>query len=153
LYALGVAERRRGLFAAARRAFEGAVERAPGCVAAHLELVGTCASLSDLDASLLHAIRARSLEESPRTTGSLAEALFAKGRLAEAQEAIGRALGLDPEDAENRRLAARIREVVAQGVGAPRVRSSVPPAREGFGLFSWIAGAFKKRDGETDGDA
>jgi tetratricopeptide (TPR) repeat protein len=141
LYALGIGERRRCCFADARRAFEAALERSPGCVPAHVELTLTCLALDDCTAALAHATRAHALEISARTLGALASAQFALGRTAEAEDAILHALALDSEDAANRQLAARIRSAAG---GTARAAHSSDGAHGG--LFARIVRVFRRRD-------
>jgi tetratricopeptide (TPR) repeat protein len=122
-FALGVAERRRERWPAAREAFEAAIGLAGGCSPAHRELVGVCIALGEADLALTHAERARLLEgDSPRTLGALASALFAKGSREDATDAIDRALTLDARDEENRVLADRIRGRVSMAPGGGPIR-------------------------------
>ncbi len=109
-FALGIAERRRERWRAARDAFGEAIRIAPGCTPAHMEIVAAHVALGDSDRALEHARRACSLEgESARTLAVLATALLAAGKREEASSAIDRALTLDATDEANRALAERIR--------------------------------------------
>jgi len=77
----------------------------------------------DSAAALSHAERVCALDgQTPRTLGVLATALMAAKRWDDAEAAISQALRLDPSDASNAALAARIREP--------------PPPPEGF-LDRW----------------
>ena len=107
--AAAVAERRQGRWAAARAASNAAIAAAPGCAAAHAELVSVYLGMSDPPAALRHAERALALEgETPRTLGLLARALHASGRVGEASTAIARALVLDESDDANQKLAVEV---------------------------------------------
>jgi tetratricopeptide (TPR) repeat protein len=109
-FAVGIAERRRERWRAARDAFMEAIQVAPGCTPAHMEVVAAHVALSDPEAALHHARRACELEgESARTLAVLATALLASGKREEATSAIDRALALDATDEANRALAERIR--------------------------------------------
>jgi tetratricopeptide (TPR) repeat protein len=109
-FALGLVERRRERWQAARAAFEAAVAASAGCTPALLELVGVAVALGDAEAALTYADRATELEgETSRTLAVRATALLAGGRREEANAAIERALALDPSDEANRALAARIK--------------------------------------------
>jgi tetratricopeptide (TPR) repeat protein len=109
-FAVGVVERRRERWAAAREALERAVTLAKGATPAHLELAGTCAAMGDAAAALSHSERVCELEgHDARTLGGLASALFAAGRADEAEATVRHALELDPNDDRNQKLAARMR--------------------------------------------
>ena len=109
-FALGIAERRRERWRAARDAFAEAIRIAPGCTPAHMEIVAAHVALDDPEPALVHARRACELEgESARTLAVLATALLASGKREEASDAIDRALELDATDEANRALAERIR--------------------------------------------
>ena len=108
-FAVGIGERRRERWQAARAAFDAAITLAEGCSPAHCELVAVCIALGEPGEALRHAQRARTLEgESPRTLGALARALLATHQREDATLTIDRALLLDGSDVENRALAARI---------------------------------------------
>lgn len=108
--AVGIAERRRERWRAARDAFVEAIRVAPGCTPAHMEVVAAHVALGDPEAAIHHARRACELEgESARTLAVLATALLAAGKREEATIAIDRALELDATDEANRALAERIR--------------------------------------------
>jgi tetratricopeptide (TPR) repeat protein len=108
--AAAVAERRQGRWAAARAASNAAIVAAPGCAAAHAELVTVNLGMNDSRAALRHAERALALEgETPRTLGLLARSLEAAGRGEEARSAVARALVLDESDDANLKLAAELR--------------------------------------------
>jgi Flp pilus assembly protein TadD len=110
-FTVGIIERRRQRWRAAREAFERALVLARGATPAHVELVGTCIALKDPASALTHAERVCALEgQNARTLGVLATALFALERTAAADAAIHQALQLDPSDASNLALAERIRE-------------------------------------------
>jgi Flp pilus assembly protein TadD len=110
-FTVGIIERRRQRWTAARDAFKQALALAKGATPTHVELVGTCIALKDPTAALTHAERVCALEgQNARTLGLLATALLALQRVAEAEAAIHQALQLDPSDPSNRRLAERIRE-------------------------------------------
>jgi tetratricopeptide (TPR) repeat protein len=109
-FAVGIAERRRERWRAARDAFAEAIRISAGCTPAHLEIVAAYVALSDPEPACLHAQRACELEgESARTLAVLATALLAAGKREEATHAIDRALALDETDEANRALAERIR--------------------------------------------
>jgi tetratricopeptide (TPR) repeat protein len=109
-FAVGIAERRRERWRAARDAFAEAIRISPGCTPAHTEIVAAYVALSDPDSALTHAQRGCELEgESARTLAVLATALLAAGKREEATAAIDRALELDATDEANRALAERIR--------------------------------------------
>ncbi len=108
--AVGIAERRRERWRAARDAFGEAIRIAPGCTPAHMEIVAAHVALGDPDAALHHARRACELEgQSARTLAVLATALLAAGKRDDATVAIDHALELDATDEANRALAERIR--------------------------------------------
>jgi len=118
-YALGVAERRLANWTGARRAFEAALEYAPGASPVRLELATTCIALGDADAAIVHATRAHELEgDSARALGALAAALLAARRNHEALGMIERVLEIDPDDAASRSLAANIRASLRPRGGA-----------------------------------
>lgn len=109
-FAVGIAERRRERWRAARDAFAEAIRIAPGCTPAHMEIVAAHVALGDPEPALVHARRACELEgESARTLAVLATALLAAGKRDEAALAIDHALELDGTDEANRALAERIR--------------------------------------------
>ncbi len=109
-FAVGIAERRRERWRAARDAFVEAIRIAPGCTPAHMEVVAAHVALGDPEPALHHARRACELEgESARTLAVLATALLAAGKREEATIAIDHALELDATDEANRALAERIR--------------------------------------------
>jgi len=98
-FAGGVAEKRLGRFAAAKVAFDRALELAPGATPAHVELVLVSLTLGDVDAAVRHAERAAALEgKTPRVQSALAHALAAAGRTAEAVEAARAGLVALPND-------------------------------------------------------
>jgi tetratricopeptide (TPR) repeat protein len=108
--AAAIAERRRLRWHAAREAAEAAIRTSPGAAAAHAELSAALIALSETKAALAHAEKVLSLEgEAPRTLGLHARALFASGRLEDAEQTVARALSLDPHDEANRRLSEQIR--------------------------------------------
>jgi tetratricopeptide (TPR) repeat protein len=101
-FARGVAEKRQHRWAAARVAFESALELAPGATPAHLELVELClrADAGDAARALTHAERVVVLEgRTPRALACLALALDASGQAAAATEAAKEALAALPGDA------------------------------------------------------
>lgn len=117
-FAVGIAERRRERWRAARDAFLEALKISAGCTPAHLEIVAAYVALGDPEPALVHARRACELEgESSRTLAVLATALLAAGKRDEAASAIDRALELDETDEANRALAERIR------AGRPRTNT------------------------------
>ncbi len=117
-FAVGVIERRRERWAPAKDAFERAIGLAKGCTPAHVELVGACIALGDPAAAVAHAERACELEgENPRTLGARATALLAAGRSKDAEDAVARALCLDPTDLPNCALAERVRSKEAPAGG------------------------------------
>jgi tetratricopeptide (TPR) repeat protein len=129
-FAVGIAERRRERWRAARDAFDEAIRIAPGCTPAHMEIVAAHVALSDGEPALHHARRACELEgESARTLAVLATALLAAGKRDEATGAIDRALELDATDEANRALAERIR------TGRPRTTSTLTRLRDIFTRF------------------
>lgn len=122
-FALGIAERRRERWRAARDAFAEAIRIAPGCTPAHMEIVAAHVALSDPEPALLHAKKACELEgESARTLSVLATALLAAGKRDEAALAIDQALSLDATDEANRALAERIRAGSARSSTLTRLR-------------------------------
>jgi len=122
-FALGIAERRRERWRPARDAFTQAIEIAPGCTPAHMEIVAAHVALGDSEPALRHAKRASELEgESARTLAVLATALLAAGQRDEATSAIDRALSLDATDEANRALAERIRAGRARTSTLTRLR-------------------------------
>jgi tetratricopeptide (TPR) repeat protein len=132
-FAAGIAERRSARWRPARDAFEAALGIARGCSPAHLELVGACISLGDASAAVRHAEQALRLDgPNTRTLSVLATALFATRRVKDADVAIRQALALDPADAGNRALAARIQALPA------------PPAR-GLARLRGAWGRWRKR--------
>jgi predicted Zn-dependent protease len=109
-FAAAVAERRRGRHPAARAALQFALQAAPGATPAHLEMAAVLVALREPVLAVTHAERAVSLEgESPRTLGTLAQALLAAGRRVEGRAAAERAFGMDPEDATLRTLVGDLR--------------------------------------------
>jgi tetratricopeptide (TPR) repeat protein len=99
-FARGVAEKRLGRPVSARRAFEDALNAAPGATPAHIELVELCLRAGDTAAALTHAERVVVLEgRTPRAIAGLAVALHAAGRTAEAKEAALAGLAHTPNDA------------------------------------------------------
>jgi tetratricopeptide (TPR) repeat protein len=109
-FALGIVERRRQRWDAARDAFEEAIRRAPGCAAAHVELCGVHVSQKDGERAVACAEKARALEgDSARTLAVFATALLCAGRKEEAEAAIDRALALEPNNVHHRALSERIR--------------------------------------------
>jgi tetratricopeptide (TPR) repeat protein len=109
-FAVGIAERRREHWRAARDAFTEALRVSPGATPVHMEIVAAHVALADTDTALIHARRACELEgETARTLAVLATALLAAGNRDEARLVIDRALELDASDEANRALADRIR--------------------------------------------
>jgi tetratricopeptide (TPR) repeat protein len=138
-FAVGIIERRRKRWEAARDAFERAIGLAKGCTPAHMELVATCIALGNPGAAVIHAEHACGLEgENPRTLGVYATALLAMGRPEEANTVISRALQRDPGDASNCALASRIR------------CREAPPA-DGV-LRRWRRRLFGQEDGRQEGE-
>jgi tetratricopeptide (TPR) repeat protein len=122
-FALGIAERRRERWRAARDGFAEAIRIASGCTPAHTEIVAAYVALSDPEPAIHHARRACELEgESARTLAVLATALLAAGKREEATSAIDRALALDATDEANRALAERIRSGRARTSTLTRLR-------------------------------
>jgi tetratricopeptide (TPR) repeat protein len=114
-FALAVAERRRGRYAAARGALRIALEVAPGATAVHIELTDVLIALGDPKGALEHARRAISLEgDTPRGLVALGRAHAAGGRTDEAREAATCALALENDN----RLARELLE------GLPRDRAA-----------------------------
>jgi Flp pilus assembly protein TadD len=131
-FAVGIVERRRERWPAAREAFERAVALAGGSTPAHAELVGTCIALGDSAAALTHAEQVCLLEgHTARTLGGMAMALLASRRVGEAETAIQKALELDPTDARNQELAERIqaRPTSSEGLVARFRRRLFGPRR------------------------
>jgi tetratricopeptide (TPR) repeat protein len=128
-FALGIVERRRERWDAARDAFEDAVKRAPGCAPAHVELCGVYVSLKNGEQAIAHAEKARALEgDSARTLAVLATALITAGRKEEAEAAIDRALAQDPNNPHHRAL-------------SEKIRSTPPPApapSRASSFLSWL---------------
>jgi tetratricopeptide (TPR) repeat protein len=117
--AAGIAEERRGRWAAARGALEVALEIAPGATLAHLELAGVLLEMDNAAGALAHAERALALEgDSPRAIRLRARALAASGRWDEARAVLSRGIGAFPDDEATRGLA----EVMRRGeqLRAPR---------------------------------
>jgi tetratricopeptide (TPR) repeat protein len=109
--AAGIAELRRGRWAAARGALEVAVETAPGATSAHIELGAVLLELDDAPTALAHAERALALEgETPRVLCLLARTLAAAGRSEESRLVMSRALIANPDDDAIHALARRLRE-------------------------------------------
>jgi tetratricopeptide (TPR) repeat protein len=109
-FAVGIAERRRERWRAARDAFLEAIRLSAGCTPAHMEIVAAYVALADPTPAVRHARRACELEgESARTLAVLATSLLSAGNRDEARAAIDRALELDATDEANRALAERIR--------------------------------------------
>jgi tetratricopeptide (TPR) repeat protein len=107
-FARGVAEKRLGHAASARRAMEDAVTLARGATPAHLELVELCLAAGDADKALEHAERVALLEgRTPRAIAALAVALGAAGRAEEARENAALALASFPGDPRLAAIAAR----------------------------------------------
>jgi tetratricopeptide (TPR) repeat protein len=130
-FAVGLVERRRERWLAARGAFESAVAASPGCTPAHLELVAVALATKDAQAALGHAAKATLLEgETPRTLAVTATALLAAGRADDALATVERALTLDPKDDAARRL----RERILAGEPAP----AGPLARIKDTLSRWL---------------
>lgn len=118
---VGMIERRRGRWVAAREAFERALVLAEGATPAHVELVTTSIALGDAAVALSHAERASILDgRNASTLGLLATALLALNRIPEAEAAVREALELDPNDVSNRALARRIRERFTERPGLLR---------------------------------
>lgn len=126
-FAVGLVERRRARWPAARAAFEEAVRLAPGCTPAHLELVAVALASGDAALALSHAERATALEgETARTLAVSATALLAAGRRDDALGAVTRALALDPKDDGARLLRERIVAGDAQPEGPlARIRDTI----------------------------
>lgn len=109
-FAIGIAERRRERWRAARDAFSEALRIAPGSTPAHMEIVGALVALGEPESAIIHARKACDLEgESARTLAVLATALLAANKRDEAAVAIDHALTIDTTDEANRALAERIR--------------------------------------------
>lgn len=129
-FAVGIAERRRARWRAAREAFEDAIRIAPGCTPVHMEIVSALVALGDAETAIRHARRACELEgETARTLSVLATALLAAGKREEATNAIDRALEIDATDEANRALAERIR------AGGTRTTSTKARLRDIFTKF------------------
>ena len=126
-YAVGIARRRMGAWALARRSFEAALELAPGSPDLYLELVDACIALQQGDEALEHAHRARAVAgDGPRTLGALAKVECARSNYRDAEIWVLRALIHDRQDAANLRLEAEIR---AKGEAfAPQNAPRVPPS-------------------------
>jgi tetratricopeptide (TPR) repeat protein len=123
--AVGVVERRRGAFAAAREALTTGLDAGEGAPEVHRELARACAALGDASGALRHAEQALTLGgESPAALGALAEALFVSGRRTEGDAALARAQALAPEDVELREIAAGV-----------RAKASVPPRPSAWGAL------------------
>jgi tetratricopeptide (TPR) repeat protein len=108
--AAAAAERRRGRLVAARIALEAAIEAAPGAAVAHGDLAEVLLEQGESAQALEHAQRAAALEgDTPRTLALSARILEALGRPDEARRSADRARAMEPEDAELRVLADRLR--------------------------------------------
>jgi tetratricopeptide (TPR) repeat protein len=122
--AAGIADRKRGKLAAAREAFEVALEIAAGATPVHLELSGLLVALGEASKAVSHAERALTLEgESPRALKVLARSLVAAGRRIDALRASARALEMQPNDAELRQVVALLRGSHIEGSWGTRVRA------------------------------
>jgi tetratricopeptide (TPR) repeat protein len=118
--ASAICERRLGRVADARAAAEAALKIAPGCAAAHAEMVASLVASGDPARAVTHAERALALEgESPRGLALLARALHLAGRSQEARAAIARAQAAAPNDDAVKRVAEQIRESDAPKKTAP----------------------------------
>ncbi|HWL85774.1 MAG TPA: hypothetical protein VNO21_08230, partial [Polyangiaceae bacterium] len=136
-YAVGIARRRMGAWAPARRAFEAALELAPGSPDLYLELVDACVALGDGETALGHAHRARAVAgDGPRTLGAIAKAECARSNYREAEIWVLRALIHDRQDEANVRLEADLRARSAvERESASSV--SLAPARSASGEQGW----------------
>ena len=104
--AAGIAEQRRGRWAASRGALEVALEIAPGATLVHVELAGVLLEMDDAPGALAHAERALALEgDSPRAIRLRARALAASGRWDEAHAVLSRGVSAFPDDEATRGLA------------------------------------------------
>lgn len=109
--ATAIAERRLGRAADAKVAAEATLKLAPGCAAAHAELVAALLATGDAARALPHAERAIALEgESPRGLALLSRALHAAGRGDEARAVIARAQAIGGNDDAVKRVAEQVRE-------------------------------------------
>ncbi|HTB76716.1 MAG TPA: tetratricopeptide repeat protein [Polyangiaceae bacterium] len=103
--AAGIAERRRGRWAAARAALEVALETAPGATLAHLELAVVLLEMDDAPRALAHADRALALSgDSSLAIRLRARALAALERKEEALGVLSRAMIAFPQDEHIRDL-------------------------------------------------
>lgn len=103
--AVGIAERRLGLSTEAYQAFEETLERAPGCVEAHLELATLAAEVDRPVDAVAHAERALELAgESRQTLLVLGQALVAARQPNDARLVIDRLLAADADDPAALRL-------------------------------------------------
>jgi tetratricopeptide (TPR) repeat protein len=121
--AAGIAERRRGRWAAARGALEVAIETASGATTAHIELGDVLLEMEDVLGALERAERALALEgETPRVLVLMARAFLAGGGDGDARAVVQRALAAHPDDESVRALPALLR---ARPAGwAPRLRNA-----------------------------
>jgi tetratricopeptide (TPR) repeat protein len=104
--AAGIAEQRRGRWAAARGALEVALETAPGATLAHLELAVVLLEMDDAAGALAHADRALALSgDSSLAIRLRARALAASGRKEEGLAVLNRAMVVFPDDEHIRALA------------------------------------------------
>ncbi len=109
--AAGIAEQRRGRWAAARGALEVAIETAPGAVTAHVELGGVLLELNDVLGALERAESALELEgETSRVLVLMARAFAAGKGESDARAVVKRALAAHPDDEAVRALPALLRE-------------------------------------------
>ena len=96
-YALGIAEKRKGRYATARRSFEAAIALSKGAVPAYVEAASVTLSLGEARAALPLAERATVLDpEHALAWAYLARARLALGERVLAREAIARATALAP---------------------------------------------------------
>ena len=94
-----VAERRRGRWPAARDALKLGLQIAPGAAVLHSEMALAFLKLGQPLVAVRHAEIAAGLgETSPQSAGTLACALAALGRSAEARAVANRALAMGPMD-------------------------------------------------------
>lgn len=151
--AAGVAERRRKKWAAARGAFEVALEMAPGAAVVQVEMAEALLHLDDAPGAVVRVRAALALEgPSSPALGLLARALAEAGCRKEAMETVRAALALDPQDAALQSLRSQL-----EGSSSQRDAAGAGWVARGWGAVQrWFATNLTERaaDGSRpSGDA